>query len=146
VSYTTEDTVTATATTPAVLKVKLTDEWAKNAMARAVPGSYWDTEARAHMVIDPSPRAAAVILRLFPELGVKHPELQERRDELLQDMRPFDFATPFGNWISKHSDRRSGAAPRRATASTSSISLASARRRLHRLVARPRQDARRPAR
>jgi hypothetical protein len=37
-----------------------------------------------------------VILRLFPELGVKHPELQERRDELLQDMRPFDNATPAG--------------------------------------------------
>jgi SNF2 family DNA or RNA helicase len=100
VSYTREDTVTATATTPDVLQVKLTDEWAKNAMARAVPGSYWDPEARAHMVIDPSPRAAAVILRLFPELGVKHPELAELRDSLLGDIRPFDNATPAGLYLS----------------------------------------------
>jgi hypothetical protein len=81
------------------LEVRLTDEWAKSQMARAVPGSFWSDEHKAHMVIDPTPRSAAVILRLFPELGVEHPELAGLRDQLLGDIRPFDNATPYGKHI-----------------------------------------------
>lgn len=63
-------------------------------MARSIPGAFWSKEDGAWVVIDPVPRAAAVILRLFPDLAIAYPWLQDLRDELLQDVRPFDNATP----------------------------------------------------
>src|SRR5690606_20687144 len=39
-------------------------------------------------------RAAAIALKLFPELDVRYPDLAQARHELLQDIRPFDNATP----------------------------------------------------
>jgi SNF2 family DNA or RNA helicase len=76
--------------------VELTNEWSKNGAARAVPGSYWHRERGAWVVENPTPRTAAVILRVFPDLGGKHPELNDLREQLLQDVRPFDNATPAG--------------------------------------------------
>lgn len=76
--------------------IKLTDEYKKAAMARAVPGAYWSKEDRSWVVEDATPRTAAVILRLFPELVATAPELADLRDSLLDDVRPFDNATPFG--------------------------------------------------
>ncbi len=79
--------------------ILLTDEWNKSNMARAVPGAYWDTGTK-HFVLDaPTPRSAAVVLKLFPDVGQRHPELAVLRDELLADVRPFDRATPFDTRI-----------------------------------------------
>jgi hypothetical protein len=69
-------------------------------MARAVPGAHWDPTHKAYVVDQADPRAAAIILKLFPAAGVQHPELVELRNELLFDVRPFDNATPFGRRIS----------------------------------------------
>lgn len=76
--------------------VRLTSEWAKSHMARAVPGSYWSADEGHWCLMDPSPRAAAVALRLFPDIVLAYPFLQDLRNELLHDVRPFDNATPFG--------------------------------------------------
>jgi len=76
--------------------IRLTDDWHKQAMARAVPGSYWNREAAAWTVDEITPRAAAVALKLFPHVGVEHPEVVALRDELLADVRPFDNATKYG--------------------------------------------------
>lgn len=80
--------------------IVLTNEYHKAPMARAVPGAHWDPEQKAYVVDQPDPRAAAIILKLFPMTGVQHPELVELRNELLFDVRPFDNATPFGRRIS----------------------------------------------
>lgn len=70
-------------------------------MARAVPGAHWDGRwhIRAWVVDDPTPRAAAVLLKLFPELSERHPELLPLRETLLLDARPFDNATPHGRRV-----------------------------------------------
>lgn len=75
--------------------IVLTDEWHKQSLARAVPGSAWDGDAKAWVLDAPTPRAAAVALKLFPDLNHRAPELVEMRAELLSDLRPFDNATPY---------------------------------------------------
>ena len=77
-------------------RIKLTDEWTKSPLARAVPGASWSKEDSAWVLDSPTPRTAAVALRLFPQLGQEYPELIELRNELLSDARPFDNATPYG--------------------------------------------------
>lgn len=77
----------------------LTTEYTKGPMARAVPGANYCREQKAWVVDEVTPRAAAVILRLFPNLGVQHPDLVTLRDELLEDVRPFDNATAYGHRI-----------------------------------------------
>lgn len=78
----------------------LTSDWHKTTMARSVPGAYFDRDEHNAWVVDePGPRSAAVILKLFPHLGIKHPELVAMRDQLAADVRPFDNATPFGRRI-----------------------------------------------
>jgi SNF2 family DNA or RNA helicase len=79
--------------------IELTGEWAKSHMGRAVPGSFFDRERQKWVIQDPTPRAAAVALRLFPELANDNPELEEARDLLAQDVRPFDNATPFDTHV-----------------------------------------------
>lgn len=77
--------------------VVLTTEMNQTQMARAVPGAYYDRERRAY-VLDASattPRAAAVALKLFPEVSLTAPELVTEREKLIQDVRPFDNATPY---------------------------------------------------
>lgn len=76
--------------------IKLTTEWHKATMARAVPGAYWNPDAKAWVLDEATPRGAAVALKLFPHLSVTHPELVELRAELLRDVRPFDTAT---GWV-----------------------------------------------
>lgn len=73
--------------------ITLTTEYKKRLTASAVPGSYYDPESKSWVLLDPSPKAAAVALKLFPDLARSHPELVERRDQLRKDVRPFDNAT-----------------------------------------------------
>lgn len=77
----------------------LTSDYAKRHMAQAIPGAYFDRDVKAHVLADPTPRSAAVALRLFPELGLDNPWLLDLRDQLVQDVRPFDNATPFDQRI-----------------------------------------------
>lgn len=77
------------------MTVTLTAEWNRQNAARAVPGSYWSPEAEAYCVDKPDARAAAVILKLFPDVARQHPHLLEMRATLLKGIRPFDNATPF---------------------------------------------------
>lgn len=79
----------------------LTDKWTKAELARAVPGAYWSAD-EGHWVLDPAtitPRAALVALKLFPELILDHPWLGDERDKLIQEIRPFDNATPYNKRI-----------------------------------------------
>ena len=87
--------------------IELTREWSKQHMGRAVPSAYFDYDRKAWVLDDPTPRSAAVALRLFPELALEYPELELARDLLAQDVRPFDNATPY--------DRHIAAAELRAT-------------------------------
>lgn len=81
---------------PVSTAIPLTDDYTRRHMAMAVPGSIWDGDAKQWVLHDPTPRAAAIALRIFPELGILYPELAEARDKLVQDVRPFDNATPYG--------------------------------------------------
>jgi hypothetical protein len=85
-------------TTPGLDVVRLTQDWGRQHLARAIPGAYWDG---SWWVLQPpfTSREAAVALRVFPELDRKYPFLAELRDELLSDARPFDNATPYGKRI-----------------------------------------------
>lgn len=65
-----------------------------------MPGSYFDQDLKAWVLDEPTPRAAAVALRLLPDLALAYPELAAARDLLAQDVRPFDNATPYGHDIS----------------------------------------------
>jgi SNF2 family DNA or RNA helicase len=82
------------------MTVVLTRDYAKNVVARAVPGAFYDRDTKAFVLKDPTPRAAAVALRLFPDVATAHPELVELRASLAQEVRPLDnaseFATPIG--------------------------------------------------
>lgn len=76
--------------------IKLTDEWTKSAAARAVPGAAWDADEKAWVLHAPTPRAAAVALKLFPGLEHEYPELVELRAVLVRDAKPVDYATNCG--------------------------------------------------
>lgn len=79
--------------------IPLTADYNKQPMARAIPGAYYCRDTKQWVLGDPTPRSAAVCLRLFPELAFEYPELEELRDSLAQDVRPFDNATPFDHRI-----------------------------------------------
>ncbi len=79
--------------------ILITNDYRKRQMARAVPGSRWEPTVKHWVVDEPTPRAAVVLLSLFPELRDQHPELVALRDELLEDARPFDNATGYGKEI-----------------------------------------------
>lgn len=79
--------------------IAITGEWLERNKAMAIPGAYWDREARSYVLKDPTPRAAAVALRLFPALANEHPELLDLRASLSQEVRPLDNATAFGSAI-----------------------------------------------
>lgn len=72
----------------------LTDEWLDRLKALAVPGAYYRKGA-GWVLEDPTPRAAAVALKLFPRLINEAPELMVLRESLAQDVRPIDMATPY---------------------------------------------------
>src|SRR5215207_10452060 len=74
--------------------ILLTSSIAKRTSAQAIPGAFFDDDpVKGWYLLDPTPRAAAVALRVFPELSITYPELVEQRDKLRQDVRPFDNAT-----------------------------------------------------
>lgn len=77
----------------------LTGDYVKRPLATAVPGARWAPEHRAFVVDDPTPRAALVALKLFPYLANEYPELVELRATLIRDVRPNDYATPYGKRI-----------------------------------------------
>jgi hypothetical protein len=82
--------------------IKLTNEYQKMNAARAVPGAYWDREGTRYWVVDVAdltPRAAMVISKLFPDVAAKYPEVQQVRDRVVQDVRPFDEATKYNKRI-----------------------------------------------
>lgn len=79
--------------------IQLTSEWTRRHMAMAVPGAYYNREVGAYVLDEVTPRAAAMALRLFPDLTVAYPELEDERDKLYQDARPFDNATPYDKRI-----------------------------------------------
>lgn len=81
------------------MTLTLTTEYVKSPQARAVPGAYFSQEHHGWVLDDPTPRAAAVALRMFPALSLEHPELLELRASLGQEVRPFDNATPFDSPI-----------------------------------------------
>ena len=89
---------TATASPPTE-RVTLTTDLTKSTQARAIPGAYYDRgDGVRGWYINPNettPRAAAVALKLFPELTFTAPQLVALRDQLIQDVRPFDNATSF---------------------------------------------------
>ncbi len=93
VCYPVGQSMIATSAPPS--RIRITDDYLKAGMARAVPGAYWSKDDRAWLVDSPTPRTAAVLLRLFPELAAESPSLPALRDELRGDVRPFDNATPF---------------------------------------------------
>lgn len=80
------------------MKYVLTNEWEERLKARAVPGS-WFEKGLGWVIEDPTPRSAAVALKLFPKLISAHPELLAVREQLAQDVRPIDMATEYGYCI-----------------------------------------------
>lgn len=64
--------------------------------ARAVYDAYWDKGDRCWKLDDPTPKHAAHLLRVFPELAHRYPFLVEMREKLAEASRPFDNATPAG--------------------------------------------------
>lgn len=79
----------------------LTNEYTKGVMARAVPTAYFDGERKA-WVLDrkqATGRSAVVALKLFPELALSEPLLVDLRESIIEDVRPFDNATEFGQHI-----------------------------------------------
>jgi SNF2 family DNA or RNA helicase len=82
--------------------IVLTREYRQRLSARAVPGAVWDPEAKAWVLVDPSPRAAAVALKMFPDLAAQYPELVERREQLRRGTRPVDNASEAGLLISPY--------------------------------------------
>lgn len=81
--------------------IVLTTDYPKQVMARSVPGAYYEREVSGWAINrdDVTPRAATVMLKLFPDLMFDHPPLTKIRDKLAQDVRPFDNATPFDTVI-----------------------------------------------
>jgi SNF2 family DNA or RNA helicase len=78
-------------------EIILTDEYVKAPMARSVPMAQWERGKRYWWVDSEelTPRGAIVALKLFPQLGIEYPEVNEIRDRAIQDVRPFDNATEF---------------------------------------------------
>jgi SNF2 family DNA or RNA helicase len=81
------------------MTVIITNDYLDRVKARSVPGAVFDHQAHAWVLEQPTARAAAVALRLFPGLGTEYPELLGLRDQLAQDARPLDRATAYGKPI-----------------------------------------------
>jgi SNF2 family DNA or RNA helicase len=79
--------------------ITLTTEYKDHVKARSVPGAYFDHLRKAWLLENPTPRGAAVALRLFPGLSAAHPELSTLRDSLAQNARPLDRATAYNQPI-----------------------------------------------
>lgn len=82
------------------MTITLTDKYTDVNKARAIPGAIYSKDHKAWVLDNPTPRGAAVALRLFPALAATHPELSDLRASLSQEVRPFDKATEFNAPIS----------------------------------------------
>lgn len=71
----------------------ITDDHRYRTAALAVPGAMWSKTEQAYVVDNPTPRAAAAMIALFPHSLVKYPELTAIRDRDYGDARPHDFAS-----------------------------------------------------
>jgi SNF2 family DNA or RNA helicase len=78
------------------LRIRLIDDHRYRQRALAVDGAYWNREERSYVVDNPTPRAAAATIALFPEALVAYPELTGVRDSAYGDARPYDFASELG--------------------------------------------------
>jgi SNF2 family DNA or RNA helicase len=76
--------------------IQLTSDYRQRRSAAAVPGSRFDRDLKAWVLDAPTPRSAAVALKMFPDLAIQHPELLELRSGLRRDVRPFDNASMVG--------------------------------------------------
>lgn len=87
------------------MTITLTDRYTDVNKARAIPGAIYSKEQGGWILDDPTPRAAAVALRMFPALAATHPELTELRASLSQEIRPFDRATEFNSVVDAYRTR-----------------------------------------
>ncbi len=88
--------------------IPITNLYTQNAMARAIPNAEFSRE-RKQWELDmdiATPRDAVVALKLFPELAVEYPQLIDLQQQMIQEMRPFDNATPFNNPIEENAVSR----------------------------------------
>ena len=83
------------------MKIPITNLYTQNAMAQAIPNAEFNRETRWwELDLDEATaRDAMVALKLFPELAVDFPELIDLQQTIVQEMRPFDNATPFDTRI-----------------------------------------------
>lgn len=81
--------------------IPITNLYTQAAMARAIPNAEYSRERRQWELEtdEATPRDAVVALKLFPELAVDYPALVDLQQEMVQEMRPFDNATPFNTPI-----------------------------------------------
>jgi SNF2 family DNA or RNA helicase len=76
--------------------ITLTDDHRLRQRALAVPGAYWSREHKDYRADNPTPRAAAAIIALFPDALIEHPELTRVRDRDYGNARPHDYAAEVG--------------------------------------------------
>jgi len=81
--------------------IPITNLYTQAAMARAIPNAEYNREMKSWVLDmdEATPRDAVVTLKLFPELAVDYPCLIDLQQEMVQEMRPFDNATPFDTRI-----------------------------------------------
>ena len=71
----------------------ITTDYMKRNKAMAIPGAYYDPATQSYRFEEnPTPRTALIAIKLFPELAVMHPELEQTRDAFVQDIRPLNYA------------------------------------------------------
>lgn len=83
------------------MKIPITNLYTQNAMARAIPNAEWNGESKWWELDmeEATARDAMVALKLFPELAIDFPELIDLQQTIVQEVRPFDNATPFDTRI-----------------------------------------------
>src|ERR1700761_4803561 len=81
--------------------IPITNLYTQGAMARAIPNAEFNRESKWWELDmdEATARDAMVTLKLFPELAVDFPELIDLQQTIVQEMRPFDNATPFDTRI-----------------------------------------------
>lgn len=81
--------------------IPITNLYTQAPMARAIPNAEYNRESRQWELDmdEATPRDAVVALKLFPELAVDYPVLIDLQQQMVQEMRPFDNATPFNTRI-----------------------------------------------
>ena len=81
------------------MSILLTEHYTDSPKARVIPGAVFSKDEGGWVLSDPTPRAAAVALRMFPGLATEYPELVEQRASLAQEIRPFDRASEYNREI-----------------------------------------------